>query len=189
MPFSSSCIRAIPCLHRRLVAKHSRVLELADGYHGNEHDDADGVLRRRDFLLRQTRVFGVSGTWIGHGDSSRMAERKRRGSDGDNAAVEDLPAERGTSLGVSQSKRDPGVDSSPHWCGPSVKHVRRPGATTVRPARSGCAARKSLIIDVSRLVSERPSPKNRRYFPDFASQTGVFLDFSTILPTLRGFVA
>ena len=53
-----------------------------------------------------------------------------------------------------------------------------------RPGREADALQdKSLIIGVPRLVSERPPPKSQRYYPNFASQTGVFLDFSTIPST------
>jgi hypothetical protein len=55
--------------------------------------------------------------------------------------------------------------------------------------RAACAARKSFIVDAARLDSEWDSPKNRRYFPNFALQTWFFLDFSTISPTVRGSIA
>jgi hypothetical protein len=54
---------------------------------------------------------------------------------------------------------------------------------------AACGARKLLIEDLSRWDSRTRSPKNTRLLPSFASQNGFFFDFSTISPTLRGFIA
>jgi hypothetical protein len=62
-------------------------------------------------------------------------------------------------------------------------------ATVPARVRGGCSVRKYLRAKPSRSGCGRRSPKDWLFLGNFISQGVFFFDFSTIAPTLRGFIA